>query len=68
MITWKCLYKLDREELYGIVNDIKNGNSYTVIGWEDTYPTDNQIIDYAKKFGINQIQIAVFISRIGGKI
>ena len=53
MITWKCLYKLDREELSGIVNDIKNGNSYTVIGWEDTYPTDNQIIDYANKLGIN---------------
>ncbi len=25
MITWKCLYKLDKEELAGIVNDIKNG-------------------------------------------
>lgn len=30
MITWKCLYKLDSEELTGIVNDIKNGESYTV--------------------------------------
>lgn len=27
MITWKCLYKLDKEELSGIVNDIKNGES-----------------------------------------
>ena len=30
MITWKCLYKLDTEELAGILNDINNGESYTV--------------------------------------
>lgn len=34
IFTWKCLYKLDREELSGIVNDIKNGESYTVLGWK----------------------------------
>ncbi len=32
MLTWKCLYKLDKEELAGIVNDIKNGESYTIPG------------------------------------
>lgn len=53
MITWKCLYKLNREELTGIVEDIRNENSYTVIGWEDVYPTDKQILDYAMNFGIN---------------
>lgn len=47
MITWKCLYKLDSEELRGIVNDIKNGESYTVLGWENTYPTDDEILKYA---------------------
>ena len=53
MITWKCLYKLNREELTGIVDDIRNGNSYTVIGWEDVYPTDKQILDYAMNYGVN---------------
>lgn len=52
MITWKCLYKLDKEELSGIVNDIKNGESYTVSGWEDTYPTDNDILKYAVGCGV----------------
>ena len=52
MITWKCLYKLDKEELAGIVNDIKNGESYTVSGWEDTYPTDNDILKYAAGCGV----------------
>ena len=33
MITWKCLYKLDKEELGGILDDIKNGKSYTISGW-----------------------------------
>lgn len=32
MITWKCLYKLDQEELTVIVNDIHSGVSYTVEG------------------------------------
>lgn len=32
MITWKCLYKLDREELTAIVNDIHSGGSYIVEG------------------------------------
>lgn len=36
MLTWKCLYKLDKEELAGIVNDIKNGGSYIISSWEDT--------------------------------
>lgn len=49
MITWKCLYKLDKEELSGIVNDIKSGESYTVSGWEDVYPTDNDILKYAAR-------------------
>lgn len=48
MITWKCLYKLDKEELITIVNEIRNGISYTVEGWEDTYPTDVDILNYAK--------------------
>lgn len=52
MITWKCLFKLDREELTGIVNDINNGKSYTVFGWEDTYPTDEDILKYAGGHGI----------------
>ncbi len=51
MIT-KCLYKLDREELVGIVNDIKNGESYTVLGWEDAYPTDNDISNYSAGCGV----------------
>lgn len=37
MITFKCLYKLTKEEVRGIVFDIKNGKSYTVSGWEDYY-------------------------------
>lgn len=48
MITWKCLRKLDQEELSVIVNDIHSGVSYTVEGWEDTYPTDEDILNYAK--------------------
>ena len=32
MITFKCLYKLTKEEVHGIVFDIKNGKSYTVSG------------------------------------
>ncbi len=52
MITWKCLYKLDGEELRGIVNDIQNGESYTVSGWEDTYPTDDDILKYAARCGV----------------
>ncbi|MBQ2886478.1 MAG: hypothetical protein IJE43_22390 [Alphaproteobacteria bacterium] len=52
MITWKCLFKLNRQELSEIVNDIKNGNSYTVIGWEDTYPTDADILAHAVKYGV----------------
>lgn len=52
MITWKCLYKLDREELTGIVNDIRSGESYTVSGWEDTYPTDYDILKYAVRYGV----------------
>ena len=35
MITWKCLFKLNKEELSNIVSDIRNGQSYTIIGWED---------------------------------
>ena len=52
MITWKCLYKLDKEELTGIVGDIKNGESYTVLGWEDIYPTDDDILKYATICGV----------------
>lgn len=52
MITWKCLYKLDKEELAGIVNDIMNGESNTVSGWEDTYPIDNDILKYAVGCGV----------------
>lgn len=52
MITWKCLYKLDKEELSGIVNDIENGESYTVSGWEETYPTDDDILKYAARCGV----------------
>lgn len=52
MITWKCLYKLDKEELSGIVNDIKSGESYTVSGWEDIYSTDNDILKYAAVCGV----------------
>ena len=46
MITFKCLYKLTKEEVQGIVFDIKNGKSYTVSGWEDYYVTDADIIEY----------------------
>ena len=49
MLTWKCLFKLTQEELQNIINDINNGISYTVKGWEDTYPTDSEIISYANK-------------------
>lgn len=52
MITWKCLYKLDSEELAGIVNDIKNGKYYTISGWEDTYSTDDDILKYAARCGV----------------
>jgi hypothetical protein len=52
MITWKCLYKLSREELTEIVNNIKNGESYTVLGWEDTYPTNDDILKYAAGCGV----------------
>ena len=52
MITWKCLYKLDSEELTGIVNDIKNGESYAVSGWEDTYQIDDDILKYAARCGV----------------
>lgn len=52
MITWKCLYKLDTEELAGILNDINNGESYTVVGWENIYPTDVDIIKYATICGL----------------
>lgn len=52
MITWKCLYKLDGEELAGIVDGIKNGESYTVLGWEDIYPTDDGILKYAARCGV----------------
>ena len=48
MITFKCLYKLTKEEVQGIVFDfdIKNGKSYTVSGWEDYYATDADIIEH----------------------
>ena len=46
MITFKCLYKLTKEEVAGIVFDIKNGKSYTVLGWENYYATDADIIEY----------------------
>lgn len=46
MITWKCLFKLTKEELQEVVNDIKYGVSYTVGGWEDVYPTDSDILRY----------------------
>jgi hypothetical protein len=36
-----------QDELIDIVNDIKNGISYTVEGWEDVYPTDKDILEYA---------------------
>lgn len=52
MITWKCLFKLDKDELSGLVSDIRNGESYTVADWEDVYPTDNDILEYAAKYGI----------------
>lgn len=52
MITWKCLLKLDNKELIELVNDIKNGNSYTIVGWEDTYPTDCEILEYAASYGL----------------
>jgi hypothetical protein len=52
MITLKCLYKLDSEELTEIVNDIKNGKSYTVLGWEDTYLTYDDILKYAVRCGV----------------
>ena len=52
MITLKCLYKLDSEELTEIVNDIKNGKSYTVLGWEDTYLTYDDILKYAARCGV----------------
>lgn len=52
MITWKCLFKLNKEELVEIVDDIKKGESYTVIGWEDVYPTDKDILKYATRCGI----------------
>ena len=52
MITWTCLYKLDGEELRGIVNDIKKGESYTLLGWEDVYPTDGDILKYAAGCGV----------------
>ena len=52
MITWKCLFKLNKEELAEVVNDIKNGESYTVFGWEDVYPTDKDILKYATRCGI----------------
>lgn len=52
MITWRCLFKLDKVELYAIVNEIKSGNSYTVDGWEDVYPTDNDILNYALATGV----------------
>jgi len=50
MITFKCLYKLTKEEVQGIVFDIKNGKSYTVLGWEDYYATDADIIKYYNSF------------------
>lgn len=53
MITWKCLFKLNAEELSGIVAGIRNGESYTVNGWEDVYPTDKDILDYAVGCGIS---------------
>lgn len=46
MITFNCLYKLTKEEVQGIVFDIKNSKSYTVQGWEDYYATDADIIKY----------------------
>ena len=46
------MYKLDKEELVGILGDIKNGKSYTISGWEDTYPTDNDILKYAARCGV----------------
>lgn len=52
MITLKCLYKLDGEELRGIVSDIQNGESYTISGWEDTYLTDDDILKYAARCGV----------------
>ena len=52
MITWKCLFKLNGEELAGIVSDIRIGESYTVVGWEDIHPTDKDILEYAAGCGI----------------
>ena len=46
MITFKCLSKLTKEEVAGIVFDIKNGKSYIVLGWENYYATDADIIKY----------------------
>jgi hypothetical protein len=47
LITWQCLKKLNNEELLNLVTDINNGTSYTVDGYEDIYPTDEEILDYA---------------------
>lgn len=52
MIAWKYLYKLDGVELRGIVNDIKNGESCTVSEWQDTCPTNDDILKYAARCGV----------------
>lgn len=57
MITWKCLRKLDQEELAIILNDIHSGISYTVEDWEDIYPTDEDILKYANVARINRIKL-----------
>lgn len=47
LITWKCLKKLNKEELSNLIEDINNGISYTVNGYEDIYPTDEEILEFA---------------------
>lgn len=47
IITWKCLRKMSAAELQDVVGIIQDGEvDYNQPGWEDVYPTNDDILEY----------------------
>lgn len=47
LMTWKCLNKLTEQELKEVQDEIRRGViNYNVIGWEDIYPTNQDILNF----------------------
>ena len=48
-ITWKCLLKLNKDELKETLNEIQSGMVYDSDGWDDVYADNESIIGYIKE-------------------